>query len=42
MNLYKRKYKIKANNSNEEVDIEKIITIILKEVKKKRNGTNKI
>ena len=35
MNLYKRKYKIKANNSNEEVDIEKIITIILKEVKKK-------
>ena len=38
MNLYKKIYKIKANNDNEkvkEVDIEKIITIILKEVRKK-------
>ena len=35
MNLYKKKYKIKANNSDKEVDIQYIITIILKEVKKK-------
>ena len=30
MNLYKRIYKIKANNSDKEVDIQYIITIILK------------
>ena len=35
MNLYEKLYKIKANNSGKEVDIQKIITIILKEVKKK-------
>ena len=35
MNLYKRVYTIKANNSDKEVDIQKIITIILKEVKTK-------
>ena len=34
MNLYKKLYKIKANNSNKEVDIEKIITIFLKKVRK--------
>ena len=35
MNLYKKIYKIKANNSDKEVDIQYIITIILKEVKKR-------
>ena len=33
MNLYNNVYKIKANNSNKEVDIQYIITKILKEVK---------
>ena len=45
MNLYKKNknnknnkdiYKIKANNSNKKVDIQYIITLILKEVKKKQ------
>lgn len=35
MNLYKKKYKIKASNSKKEADIEYIIKLILLEVKKK-------
>ena len=35
MNLYKKIYKIKARNSNKEVDIQCIIKLILKQVKEK-------
>ena len=40
MNLYEKKDKIKARNSNKEVDIEKIIELILIEIKKKSNSSN--
>lgn len=35
LNLYKKEYKIKSRNSNKEVDIQFIIQLILKEIKKK-------
>ena len=41
MNLYKKIYKIKSNNQLKEVDIELIIKLMLIEVKKKSNRTNK-
>jgi len=47
MNLYKKKDKVKARNSDKEVDIEKIIELILIEIKKKatdqiRRNSNKL
>ena len=42
MNLYEKKYKIKARNSDKVLDIKYVLKLMLIEIKKKDNRTNKI